>query len=85
MGEVIQLQGDQRKDVKDFLIDKKEGLELDSATIKVYIIISVHAHIFTKTDGLFAGPWLLAQLRLRAPVRLSGRGTEASYFSVLPA
>ena len=30
MGEVIQLQGDQRKDVQEFLIDKKEGLELDA-------------------------------------------------------
>ena len=35
MGEVIQLQGDQRKDVKEFLVDKKEGLELDAKTIKV--------------------------------------------------
>lgn len=35
MGEVIQLQGDQRKDVKEFLIDKKEGLELDTKTIQV--------------------------------------------------
>lgn len=35
MGEVIQLQGDQRKDVQEFLIDKKEGLELDAKTIKV--------------------------------------------------
>lgn len=36
MGEVIQLQGDQRKDVQDFLTDKKEGLELDAKTIKVH-------------------------------------------------
>ncbi|XWW94238.1 hypothetical protein V2A60_002181 [Cordyceps javanica] len=36
MGEVIQLQGDQRKDVQEFLIDKKEGLELDPKTIKVH-------------------------------------------------
>lgn len=36
MGEVIQLQGDQRKDVHDFLIDKVEGLELDPKTIKVH-------------------------------------------------
>ncbi len=36
MGEVIQLQGDQRKDVHDFLIDKEEGLELDPKTIKVH-------------------------------------------------
>lgn len=35
MGEVIQLQGDQRKDVQEFLIDK-EGLELDPKTIKVH-------------------------------------------------
>ncbi|PWI71178.1 translation initiation factor [Purpureocillium lilacinum] len=36
MGEVIQLQGDQRKDVQEFLVDKKEGLELDPKTIKVH-------------------------------------------------
>jgi hypothetical protein len=35
MGEVIQLQGDQRKDVQDFLTDKKEGLGLETKTIKV--------------------------------------------------
>jgi translation initiation factor SUI1 len=35
MGEVVQLQGDQRKDVQDFLTDKKEGLGLDAKTIKV--------------------------------------------------
>ena len=35
MGEVIQLQGDQRKDVQEFLVDKSEGLELDLKTIKV--------------------------------------------------
>jgi translation initiation factor 1 len=34
MGEVIQLQGDQRKDVQEFLTDKS-GLELDAKTIKV--------------------------------------------------
>ena len=37
MGEVIQLQGDQRKDVQEFLVDK-EGLELDAKTIKVRLI-----------------------------------------------
>merc|ERR1712072_1187146 len=36
MGEAIQLQGDQRKDVQEFLVDKKEGLELDAKTIKVH-------------------------------------------------
>jgi translation initiation factor 1 len=40
MGEVIQLQGDQRKDVQEFLTDKKEGLELDAKTIKVKYIPS---------------------------------------------
>jgi len=35
MGEVIQLQGDQRKDVQEFLV-AKDGLELDSKTIKVW-------------------------------------------------
>jgi translation initiation factor 1 len=40
MGEVIQLQGDQRKDVQEFLTDKKEGLELDAKTIKVYSSIN---------------------------------------------
>jgi len=33
-GDVIQLQGDQRNAVKDFLIDKEKGLEIDSKTIK---------------------------------------------------
>ena len=36
---MIQLQGDQRKDVKEFLTDKKDGLELDAKTIKVRSII----------------------------------------------
>ena len=39
MGEVIQLQGDQRKDVQEFLVDKKEGLELDAKTIKVRSVL----------------------------------------------
>ncbi|KAL9086261.1 MAG: hypothetical protein Q9159_004267 [Coniocarpon cinnabarinum] len=36
MGEVIQLQGDQRKDVQEFLVDKKEGLGLDSKIIQLH-------------------------------------------------
>jgi translation initiation factor 1 len=36
LGEVIQLQGDQRKVVRDFLIDKDEGLELDERDIKIH-------------------------------------------------
>jgi translation initiation factor SUI1 len=42
MGEVIQLQGDQRKDVQEFLTDKKEGLELDAKTIKVRVVLLHH-------------------------------------------
>jgi hypothetical protein len=50
MGEVIQLQGDQRKDVQEFLTDKKEGLELDAKTIKVcfHVFSSSHPqHVLT--------------------------------------
>ena len=57
MGEVIQLQGDQRKDVQEFLVDKKEGLELDAKTIKVRLLF-YHAHIGSALIDL-AGPWLL--------------------------
>jgi len=32
---VIQLQGDQRKDVEKFLVDKDDGLDIDAKTIKV--------------------------------------------------
>jgi hypothetical protein len=57
MGEVIQLQGDQRKDVQEFLVDKKEGLELDAKTIKV-------SHVFRLAfDSLLTrvqGPWFLS-------------------------
>jgi len=35
-GDVIQLQGDQRNVVKDFLVDKDKGLDIDSKTIKVH-------------------------------------------------
>jgi len=35
-GDVIQLQGDQRNVVKDFLVDKDKGLEIDPKTIKVH-------------------------------------------------
>jgi len=36
MGEVIQLQGDQRQAILEFLTDKEEGLGLDKKTIKVH-------------------------------------------------
>ncbi|KAK5998923.1 Eukaryotic translation initiation factor eIF-1 [Cladobotryum mycophilum] len=35
-GQVIQLQGDQRKDIHDFLTDQKEGLGLARDTITVH-------------------------------------------------
>jgi len=35
-GDVIQLQGDQRNAVKDFLTDKEKGLDIDTKTIKVH-------------------------------------------------
>lgn len=40
MGEVIQLQGDQRKDVQEFLTDK-DGLELDAKSIKASYLPSL--------------------------------------------
>jgi hypothetical protein len=56
MGEVIQLQGDQRKDVQEFLTDKKEGLDLDAKTIKVGLASTYfHGRILTNIQG----PWLL--------------------------
>lgn len=51
---MIQLQGDQRKDVQEFLVDKKEGLELDAKTIKVLLF---PACIESKLT--FSGPWVL--------------------------
>ncbi|KAH0543776.1 hypothetical protein FGG08_001958 [Glutinoglossum americanum] len=52
MGEVIQLQGDQRKDVQEFLVDKKEGLELDAKTIKVRMIKVVLSTVLTHTRSM---------------------------------
>ena len=68
MGEVIQLQGDQRKDVQEFLVDKKEGLELDAKTIKVrecshFVLRTIHTRPLSSTCfGLnqCAGPRLLS-------------------------
>lgn len=58
MGEVIQLQGDQRKDVQEFLVDKKEGLELDAKTIKV-CRLDCHTRCLNNLTRL-AGTWLLS-------------------------
>jgi len=58
MGEVIQLQGDQRKDVQEFLTDKKEGLELDAKTIKVRLVQS--QFVLHQLTDLLIGPWFLS-------------------------
>ncbi|KAL8661372.1 MAG: hypothetical protein Q9202_005674 [Teloschistes flavicans] len=62
MGEVIQLQGDQRKDVQEFLVDKKEGLALDAKTIKVrknMTIYSVSSYCLRSLHRSmdFEAPW----------------------------
>ena len=57
MGEVIQLQGDQRKEVQEFLVDKKEGLGLDAKTIKVFPL-RVHLMI-QRIPNAYAGPRFL--------------------------
>ncbi|KAK6580651.1 hypothetical protein PZA11_006887 [Diplocarpon coronariae] len=59
MGEVIQLQGDQRKDVQEFLTDKKEGLELDAKTIKVMMLNALATSL--PLTRRFLGPWFLSQ------------------------
>lgn len=59
MGEVIQLQGDQRKDVQEFLVDKKEGLELDAKTIKVSFRHVCDDLIWFPANSAIPGPWFL--------------------------
>jgi hypothetical protein len=55
-GDVIQLQGDQRNSIKDFLIDKEKGLDIDAKTIKV----SPYSDNTTETKAnSCTGPWLL--------------------------
>ena len=67
MGEVIQLQGDQRKNVQEFLVNEKEGLGLDSKTIKVRetfvtIFIPSISGLLLMHNGL--GPRFLSPPRL---------------------
>lgn len=47
MGEVIQLQGDHRSKIRDFLIDPEVGLGLDEKVIKVRI--SKQSQLFAAT------------------------------------
>ena len=80
MGEVIQLQGDQRKDVQEFLVDKKEGLELDAKTIKARIQ-SIRPF---RTDSLMGwiGPWVLDVAKLTCQRHLQAMmGTLLNSFS----
>jgi translation initiation factor 1 (eIF-1/SUI1) len=77
MGEVIQLQGDQRKDVQEFLVDKKEGLELDAKSIKVrffffFLSLSILMLIYV------VGPRVL---KLKMPCR-SGPLQQVMHLSV---
>ena len=78
MGEVIQLQGDQRKDVQEFLVDKKEGLELDAKTIKVdnhpstRTIRDLNWRYELFTDQIALGPRLL-----RSPSAATSRPPDA--------
>ena len=60
MGEVIQLQGDQRKDVQEFLVDKKEGLGLDAKTIKVSLYLPLPLFFYGRCQiGFHRLTWLL--------------------------
>jgi hypothetical protein len=84
MGEVIQLQGDQRKDVQEFLTDKKDGLELDAKTIKVRIplvIFCYQAHDF----NALLGPRVLNPshiVSLRQDLHLRGSVTKSRKIDV---
>ncbi|KAL8675256.1 MAG: hypothetical protein Q9168_000377 [Polycauliona sp. 1 TL-2023] len=64
MGEVIQLQGDQRKDVQEFLVDKKEGLALDAKTIKVTHCVPASNYPSLAYFGRTPGPRLLGPAAL---------------------
>jgi hypothetical protein len=77
MGEVIQLQGDQRKDVQEFLTDKKEGLELDAKTIKVNPVPFQSPLLELKVS--LAGPWLLSPSN--APPAVASRSFDRSVVS----
>jgi hypothetical protein len=66
MGEVIQLQGDQRKDVQEFLTDKKEGLELDAKTIKVCRPAS--CSVVSPSNPALSGPRILIPTTCLVPI-----------------
>lgn len=79
MGKVIQLQGDQRNDVYGFLVDKKEGLEMEPETIEVSD--SVFAEPAQSLKRCFfggAGPWVLDVSTSHPSVQAEYRGLTAS-------
>lgn len=82
MGEVIQLQGDQRKDVQEFLVDKKEGLELDAKTIKVCEppILVVLTNPSLTLSCMKTGPWVLNRPSLAPPFPDTPQRTDRSAY-----
>ena len=82
MGEVVQLQGDQRKDVQDFLTDKKEGLGLDAKTIKVrFMLLDVILVLFKQrmqNSHGNTGPRFLVPLGTARLARPRYRGLTSS-------
>jgi hypothetical protein len=70
---VIQLQGDQRKNVQEFLTDKKKGLDLKEDTVKV-CIRRWHKNDSGADSGV-TGPWVLDESHA-ASVALSREQTN---------
>ncbi|KPI43321.1 Eukaryotic translation initiation factor eIF-1 [Cyphellophora attinorum] len=77
MGEVIQLQGDQRKDVQEFLV-AKDGLELDSKTIKAGTSAYL-AHLFASS---LMSRWLLHYSPFAVTLRLLSMSILLSYIGI---
>lgn len=68
MGEVIQLQGDQRNKIKDFLCDKDGGLGLDEKTIKVRTVYFDTSGRYIDANLIASGPRLLSPTCRVAPL-----------------
>lgn len=75
LGEVIQLQGDHRLKIKDFLVDSQSGLGLDEKNIKVCTLGPLLAADGHKTNSpstdsrLLSRPCLPCRSSARAPRR----------------
>jgi hypothetical protein len=83
MGEVIQLQGDQRKDVQEFLVDKN-GLELDAKTIKVSSPLPNFYHPFTHTYK-YLGSRVLSISPSAPPYPARTSKTDKSHYWMRPS